>query len=83
LAARYRDPEIDRGNLTPSLEPGELVEYAPPQTLHGEPILDVIPGRSYTWDAELERHRVDHFFPRSDPPPRRAPAFNHRSLRRG
>jgi hypothetical protein len=69
---RHRDHNDVVGNL----EPG--------QTLLGEPIAEVIEGRSYTYEGELARQRVENFWPRRDPPPRAPrPAFNHRSLRRG
>jgi hypothetical protein len=70
LPVRWIDPEKARGNL-------ELG-----RTLFGEPIIEVVEGRSYSWEAELERHRVGNFYPRSEPPCRRAPSFTTRSLRR-
>ena len=74
MAARYRDPENDRGNLTPSLEPGEvLVEYA-------APIVDTFPAQPYSREQILELHRL-HNANRVAPRPLPAP-FRRRSLRR-
>jgi hypothetical protein len=74
MAARYRDPENDRGNLTPSLEPGEvLVEYA-------APIVDQFPVYPYSREQILELHRQRNAS-RVAPPVRIAP-FIRRSLRR-
>lgn len=71
MTARYHDPERDRGNL----EPG--------QTLLGEPIIEVVEGRSYSWPDEIERQKTvafhRHYAPRA---PRPTASFNHRSLRR-
>jgi hypothetical protein len=73
MAARYRDPENDRGNLTPSLEPGELVEYRPR-------IVDTIPEHAMSGEEILELHRQRNLA--RVPPPVRIAPFRRHSLRR-
>jgi hypothetical protein len=71
LPARWINPEKSTGNL------------APGQTLFGEPIAEVIEGRAYSWDAELERQRAlvnARFY--SPPAPRSTASFVRRSIRR-
>jgi hypothetical protein len=74
MAARYRDPENDRGNLTPRLEPGEvLVEYA-------APVVDQFPVYPHSFDEIIALHR-ERNASRVPPPPRPGP-FRTRSIRR-
>jgi hypothetical protein len=70
LAARYVDPENAKGNL----EPGQAL-------FHPEP-LEVIAGRSYTYEAELARIRAHNFAHAYAPPAYRSAPFRTRSLRR-
>ena len=65
-----------------SLHPavGNLAEG---QTLFGEPIVEVIAGRSYTYEAELARIRAHNFGHANAAPAYRPAPYRFRSLRRG
>jgi hypothetical protein len=67
---RYRDRSRDVGNLPEG------------QTLFGEPIVEVVAGRSYTYEAELARIRAHNFGHAYAAPPYRPAPYRHRSLRR-